>query len=585
MLRKTLEVKPMYSVKALIKRILKYAKTYRVTIIISLLCAVIFEGLSLYVPRIIGNDMLSLFKPGFVISDLIWPITLAAIFIVFATIFGILMGRLLNVATYKMIKDIRIDTFNKLLTLPVSYLDSHLHGDILTRVTSDVDRVWDGLLHGFTHIFRGFVAIIITIIFMFITKWDIALVVVLLTPLSMVVAVLVTKFSHKSFVKQAEVNGNMGGLINEMISEQKTVIAYNLMDDNENRFNHVSNDLTKVSIRAQFVSSLSRPTTRFANAIIYAIVVAYGLVTVIREPSVMNVGVVSTFLFYASQYTRPFNEIADVTTELSNSFACLKRVFELIDAKDLIRLSATKDVEVTRGEYEVNHVNFSYDKKRAILKDINFKALSGKHVALVGPTGCGKTTMINLLMRFYDADSGEIKLEGENILNISRPSLRQSVGMVLQDTWLFKGTVRDNIRYAKLDATDDEVEVAAIASNAHDFIMKLPKGYDTIIDDDDGISIGQKQLICIARLMLVLPKVLILDEATSNIDTRTEVNIQKAFKTLMDGRTSIVIAHRLSTIRHSDLILVMRNGEIIERGNHEELIKLGGFYKKLYDTK
>lgn len=581
----------MYSVKSMIKRVLKYAKPYKAIVIISLLCAVLFECTFLYVPRIIGIEILSLFKPGFDPSHLMWPLIKVAIFTTGGTVFGVLMGRLLNVTTYRMIKDIRIDAFNKILTLPVSYLDAHYHGDLLTRITHDVDQVWDGLLHGFTHIFRGIVAIIVTIVFMFITKWDIALVVVILTPLSMVVAYFVTKLSNKSFAEQASVNGEMGGLINEMISEQKTVIAYNLMNENNEKFKAIDVRLKKAGVRAQFTSSLARPSTRFANAIIYAVVATYGLVSIVKAAAgdsselAALVGMVSTFLFYASQYTRPFNEVAEVTGELANSFACLRRVFELLDAQDEKDENLMKDIDVKNGEYEINHINFSYDKVRPILKDVSFKALKNKRVALVGPTGCGKTTMINLLMRYYDVDSGEIKLEDENITNIKPSSLRKSVGMVLQDTWLFKGTVRENIRYAKDGASDDEVEVAAIAANAHDFISKLPNGYDTVIDDDDGISTGQKQLICIARLMLVLPQILILDEATSNIDTRTEVNIQKAFNTLMDNRTSIVIAHRLSTIRHADLILVMKDGKIIERGNHDELIKQNGFYKELYYTK
>ncbi|MCQ2752941.1 MAG: ABC transporter ATP-binding protein/permease [Bacilli bacterium] len=579
----------MYSVKIMLKRILKYAKPYRRNIIIALIFAILFECAFLYVPCIMGNEIIALFGEGFEMSQLTIPLVKAFSITAAGTVFGILMGRLLNVSTYLIIRDIRLATFKKILSLPVSYLDAHYHGDLLTRVTHDVDQVYDGLIHGFTHIFRGVVAVILTMIFMFMTKWDIALVVVVLTPLSAVIAYFVTKLSKKSFAVQAAVNGEMAGLVNEMVTEQKTVIAYSLMKENTERFNEIDDRLKTAGVRAQFVSSLARPTTRFANAIIYACVATYGLIVVIRDAKSVEeypalIGMASTFLFYASQYTRPFNEIAEVTTELANSFASLRRIFELIDAEDMVKEDTLKEIEVNKGEYEINHVNFAYQPERMILKDISFKALQNKRVALVGPTGCGKTTLINLLMRYYDVSSGEIKLEGENINHIKPSSLRKSVGMVLQDTWLFKGTVLDNIRYAKDGSSDDEVMTAAIAANAHDFIMKLPQGYQTIIDDDEGLSTGQKQLICIARLMLVLPKILILDEATSNIDTRTEVNIQKAFNLLMDNRTSIVIAHRLSTIRHADLIIVMKDGRIIERGNHDELIKAHGYYYELYNA-
>lgn len=576
----------MYSFKTMIKRLLHYLKPYRVRFIFALLTTIVYVGLTLYAPYIIGVEIVALFNESFELSALTIPIVKLAVVTVTGCIFGAIMGRLLNVISYLIIKDIRIDAFNKLLTLPVSYIDSHVHGDILTRVTRDVDQVWDGLIHGFTHIFRGLVAIIITIVFMFITKWDIALIVVCLTPLSVIAAMMIAKLSHKSFMEQAKITGTMGGLSNEMISNQKVVIAYGLNEENNIRYQELDKKLYKVGVKAQFTAAFSRPTTRLVNALIYASVALYGTIWIVTSPgdTMVKVGVLTVFLAYASQYTRPFNEISDVASELASSFASLKRVLELLDEKEIPDESHLSEVKTNIGEYEMKNVHFSYVPGKEILKDINFKANENKRIAIVGKTGCGKTTLINLLMHYYDVDSGEILFDHNNIKNIKRTSLRGHVGMVLQDTWLFKGTIKDNIKYAKLDATDDEVIEAATLAKAHDFIMKLKDGYNTIIDDDDGLSTGEKQLICIARLMVNLPKVLILDEATSNIDTRTEVNIQKAFNIMMDGRTSIVIAHRLSTIRHADLIIVMKDGRIIESGSHEELIRKNGYYNELYNS-
>ncbi len=574
----------MYNVKTLTKRILRYTKKYRILMTLALLCATLYVFATIYAPYIIGQEIINLFVSGFKIKSLLYPCLKLLGVSIGGVVFGIFMGLLLNKATYNIVKDLQIDAFNKLLTLPVSYLDSHPHGDILARTTSDVDHVWDGLLHGFTHIFRGAIAIILTIIFMFLIKWDLALVVVLLTPLSLIIASLVARFSHVSFANQAKVNSKMTTLINEMISEQKTVIAYNLQDENNKKYQALDQDLYKVGIKAQFTAAFANPGTRLANAIVYASVALYGTILIVREPKIMNVGILAIFLFYASQYTRPFNEISGVAAELSNSYACLRRVLELIDEVDMIDDSNLKESAINKNEFKIEHVNFSYNKEREILKDINFKVLENKKVAIVGPTGCGKTTFINLLMRYYDVNSGSILLDNKNINNIKRKDIRNHIGMVLQDTWLFKGTVFDNIRYSKINATENEVINAAMLANAHDFISKLPNGYNTIVSDDDGLSIGQKQLICIARLMLCLPNILILDEATSNIDTRTEVKIQKAFDYLMEGRTSIVIAHRLSTIRHADLIIVMKQGKIIESGTHEELMNKKGFYMNLYNS-
>ena len=570
----------------MIKRILHYLKPYWVRFIFALLTSIIYVTLTLYAPYIIGVEIVALFNEGsFNLGLLTMPIVKLAIVTVTGCIFGAVMGRLLNVISYRMIKDVRIDTFNKLLKLPVSYIDSHVHGDILTRVTRDVDQVWDGLLHGFTHIFRGLVAIIVTIVFMFITKWDIALIVVVLTPLSVLAAMLIAKFSHKSFMEQAKITGMMGGLSNEMITNQKVVIAYGLNEENNVKYQELDKKLYKIGVKAQFTAAFARPTTRLVNAIIYASVALYGTIWIVSSggDTILKVGVLTVFLAYASQYTRPFNEISDVASELASSFASLKRVLELLDEKELPDETNLSEVTTNIGEYEMKNVHFSYIKGKEILKNISFKASENKKIAIVGKTGCGKTTLINLLMKYYDVDSGAILFDGNNINQMKRASLRKHVGMVLQDTWLFKGTIKDNIKYAKEDATDDDVLEAATLAKAHDFITKLKDGYDTVIDDDDGLSTGEKQLICIARLMINLPKVLILDEATSNIDTRTEVNIQKAFNIMMDGRTSIVIAHRLSTIRHADLIIVMKDGEIVETGNHEELIKNNGKYAELYN--
>jgi len=574
----------MYKLSSMIKRLFKYCKPYRFTLVCALISSVIYVFATLYAPYIIGQEIINLFKPGFELSMLIKPFVKLSIVTFIGLVFGILMGKILNIVTYKMIKDLQIDAFNKLFKIPASYIDSHIHGDILTRLTSDIDKTWDGLLHGFTHIFRGIVAILMTIVFMFISKWDLALLVVLLTPLSLILATLVAKKSHDSFANQAKVVGDMGGLINEMLTEQKTVIAYDLNEENNVSYQAKDKELYKVGVKAQFIASFANPGTRLANAIVYAAVALYGAILIVTQPTIMNVGMLAIFLFYASQYTRPFNEISGVFAELSNSFASLKRVYEFLDADDMVSDENNKRVNINKFEYNINNVNFSYVKNKEILHDISFDVLENKRVALVGPTGCGKTTFINLLMRFYDVDSGSIKLDKHDLNSLKRSDIRKNVGIVLQDTWLFRGTVKENIRYSKLDATDEEIRKAAEISHAHDFISKLPNGYDTVIDDDEGLSVGQKQLICITRLMLALPNILILDEATSNIDTRTEVLIQKAFNVLMENRTSLVIAHRLSTIRNADLILVMKDGRIIEKGNHEELIKQKGFYQELYNS-
>ncbi|MCR5112748.1 MAG: ABC transporter ATP-binding protein/permease [Acholeplasmatales bacterium] len=574
----------MYTNGKMLKRILKYTSHYSFIMVLALICALLYVSAMLFAPWVIGNYAINMFDDvaSFNMSELMTILYIIAGIIVIGLIFGFLMGYLLNRVTYCIIKDLRIDAYKKILSVPVSYLDSHVHGDLLTRVINDTDQVADGLLQGFSQALTGIITIIVTVVFMLITKWQIALVVIVLTPLSMLGAYIISRSGFKTFKAQASVKGEIGGLINEMLSEQKVVLAYNMMDANNAKFQEIDARLNKVGFRAQFASSLANPVTRFVNAIVYGAVATIGAISIINNPASMNVGKLSIFLSYASQYTKPFNEISGVATELSNSFASLRRVFEFIDEKEITDESNLPDIKVTDGAYKLSDVEFSYVKDKPLLTNVNLDVKGSMKVAIVGPTGCGKTTLINLLMRYYDIDNGSIVIDGQDINSCNRDSLRNSVGMVLQDTWLFKGTVYENIAYAKDGATRDEVINASKLAYCDDFIRRLPNGYDTIVSDDEGVSIGQKQLLCIARLMLKCPQILILDEATSNIDTRTEIMVQKAFNNLMEGRTSFVIAHRLSTIRNSDLILVMKNGNIIESGNHDELIKAGGFYKTLY---
>ena len=570
----------------MLKRILGYTKKYRWMLIVAFLCAILYVSATLYAPKLVGNAIdMFVDEENFLISSIMPYVISLVILVVLGAIFGWIMNALLNTITYSVVKDLRIDAFKKVLNVPVSYLDSHLSGDTLTRIISDTDQVSEGLLQGFNQALTGIITIVVTLVMMLIIRWQIGLVVIVLTPLSLFVASFISKKSFNTFKAQASIKGEMGAFLNEMISNQKVVLAYNEEENNINSFKEIDKRLYDVGVKAQFNSSLTNPSTRFVNAIVYAFVATIGAILIVNNSGIaFGVGGLSAFLTYASQYTKPFNEISSVATELSNSFASLRRVFEFIDEKEIPNEDNLPSLEIKNGSISFEDVDFKYVEDKPLIENLNIDVKPGDLIAIVGPTGCGKTTMINLLMRFYDINNGDILVDGKSIYDYSRDSLRKEIGMVLQETWLFKGTVFDNIAYGKENATKEEVIEAAKKAYCHDFIMKMANGYDTIISDDDGVSVGQKQLLCIARLMLRLPNILILDEATSNIDTRTEVMVQKAFNNMMKGRTSFVIAHRLSTIRNANKILVMNKGNIIEQGTHDELIALGGFYKNLYNS-
>ena len=491
-----------------------------------------------------------------------------------------------NRMTYNIVRDIRKDAFDKMEHLPLSYIDSHSHGDMVSRIIADVDTFADGLLMGFTQLFTGIATIVGTLIFMLVIDVKITLVVVILTPLSLFVASFIAKKTYSMFQLQTKTRGEQTALIEEMVGNQNVVQAFNHEDEALEQFDEINQRLQKYSLRAIFFSSITNPSTRFINSLVYAAVGIVGALSVILTNGAFSVGNLSCFLSYANQYTKPFNEISGVITELQNALACAARIFELIeepaeepDDEDAYVL------ENADGTVDIDHVYFSYVPDQKLIEDFNLHVKPGQRVAIVGPTGCGKTTLINLLMRFYDANSGKITVSDHDIMHMTRNSLRANYGMVLQETWLKKGTIRDNICMGKPEATEEEMIAAAKASHAHSFIKRLPKGYDTVITEDGGnLSQGQKQLLCIARVMLCLPPMLILDEATSSIDTRTEIRIQKAFLTMMQGRTSFIVAHRLSTIREADVILVMKDGKIIEQGNHDTLLAQNGFYANLYNS-
>lgn len=570
----------------MLSRVLGYTKSYRLLLVVSFISAAMYVLGTLLAPILVGQAIDQFVEQqSFQMNDILRYIFILLGIVIGSAFFGWLMNALLNKITYAVVKDLRKDAFHKVFNVPVSYLDSHLSGDTLTRIISDTDQVSEGLLQGFSQGLTGIITIVFTIVMMLVIKWEIGLVVIVLTPLSLFVAAFISKKSFKTFKAQAQIKGQMGGFLNEMITNQKMVLAYERQNKNIELFKKIDQDLYEVGIKAQFNSSLTNPSTRFVNAIVYASVATIGAIFIIHNPELsFGVGGLTAFLTYASQYTKPFNEISGVATELSNSFASLRRVFELIDEEELPDEAKLPSLTMTNGAVCFKDVEFRYVADKPLIEHLNLEIHPGDKVAIVGPTGCGKTTMINLLMRFYDVNTGQIEVDGKNITSYSRDSLRHQIGMVLQDTWLFKGTVFDNIAYGKKDATLEEVQEAAKNAYADDFIMKLPNGYQTIISDDEGVSLGQKQLLCIARLMLRLPNILILDEATSNIDTRTEVMVQKAFQKMMEGRTSFIIAHRLSTIRNADKILVMKSGMIVEQGTHDELIRDNGFYKQLYES-
>ena len=497
------------------------------------------------------------------------------------------MNVLNNKITFGVVRDMRDKAFAKIERLPVSYLDSHPSGEIVSRVIADVDQFADGLLMGFTQFFTGVVTILGTLIFMFRINWWITIVVVIVTPLSFVIASFIAKNTHKMFKLQSETRGEQTSFIDEMIGNAKTVDAYSHAEENMQRFDEINDRLQGYSLKAVFFSSITNPATRFVNSIVYAAVAMFGAILAVKtNQSAITVGVLTCFLSYANQYTKPFNEISGVVTELQNAFACAGRLFELLEEDEIPNDSSTA-VELTTvdGKMQLTNVDFSYVKNKKLIENFNLSVKPGQRVAIVGPTGCGKTTLINLLMRFYDVNSGSISLDDKDYNDITRKSVRENFGMVLQDTWLKAGTIKDNIKLGASDATDEEVIEAAKKAHSHSFIKRLPNGYDTVIGESGGsLSQGQKQLLCITRLMLCKPPMLILDEATSSIDTRTEIRIQKAFSRLMEGRTTFIVAHRLATIKEADIILVMRDGNIVEQGTHKELLEKHGFYFELYNS-
>ena len=570
--------------KATLNRVLHKIRPYSAFVVCSLLVAAVSVAAQLYIPILCGDAIDKMLGKGNV--DLSGVLRIAVSILVVAAVAALaqwLLSVCNNRITFSVSRDLRNEALRKIQTLPLSYLDSHPSGDIVSRMVADVDTFADGLLMGFTQLFSGILTIFGTLLFMLRENVPITLVVVCITPLSLVVAGFLAKRSYGYFQSQSTVRGKQTALVNEMIEGQKVVQAFGHEAESLAAFDEVNGQLQEVSLKAIFFSSLTNPATRFVNNIVYAGVGLVGALYAVRGG--ITIGQLSVFLSYANQYTKPFNEISGVVTELQNALACAARVFELLDAEDQVPEIENAAALQPDGHVQLQDVSFRYLPDRPLIEGLSLDVQPGQRIAIVGPTGCGKTTLINLLMRFYDVNSGSIKVSGTDIRDVTRASLRGSYGMVLQDTWLRAGTVRENIAYGKPDATMDEVIAAAKAAHAHSFIRRLPKGYDTVIAEDGGnISQGQKQLLCIARVMLCLPPMLILDEATSSIDTRTEVRIQKAFARMMQGRTSFIVAHRLSTIREADVILVMKDGHIVEQGNHDQLLAQGGFYAKLYNS-
>ena len=570
--------------KATLNRVLHKIRPYSAFVVCSLLVAAVSVAAQLYIPILCGDAIDKMLGKGNV--DLAGVLRIAVSILVVAAVAALaqwLLSVCNNRITFSVSRDLRNEALRKIQTLPLSYLDSHPSGDIVSRMVADVDTFADGLLMGFTQLFSGILTIFGTLLFMLRENVPITLVVVCITPLSLVVAGFLAKRSYGYFQSQSTVRGKQTALVNEMIEGQKVVQAFGHEAESLAAFDEVNGQLQDVSLKAIFFSSLTNPATRFVNNIVYAGVGLVGALYAVRGG--ITIGQLSVFLSYANQYTKPFNEISGVVTELQNALACAARVFELLDAEDQVPEAENAAVLQPDGHVQLQDVSFRYLPDRPLIEGLSLDVQPGQRIAIVGPTGCGKTTLINLLMRFYDVNSGSIKVSGTDIRDVTRASLRGSYGMVLQDTWLRAGTVRENIAYGKPDATMDEVITAAKAAHAHSFIRRLPDGYDTVIAEDGGnISQGQKQLLCIARVMLCLPPMLILDEATSSIDTRTEVRIQKAFARMMQGRTSFIVAHRLSTIREADVILVMKDGHIVEQGNHDQLLAQGGFYAKLYNS-
>lgn len=571
--------------KGTLKKVFSYIGKYKYFLILSMFFAAVTVGLTLYAPILVGKAIDCIIGKGNVDFVNMKSILIkVAVIVVSTALIQWLMNVCNNKITYNVSRDLRKKAFEKIEILPFSYIDTHSKGDIVSRVITDVDQLSDGLLMGFTQFFTGVITIIGTLAFMLSVNVFITIVVVVVTPLSFFIARFIAKKTFNMFSLQSKTRGEQTSFIDEMISNQKVAEAYSMNEENKARFDKINDDLAKYSLKATFFSSITNPATRFVNSIVYAAVALFGAIMAVKGN--ITVGILSCFLSYANQYTKPFNEISSVVTELQNAIACASRVFELIEeAPELPDKADATELENVKGSVEINNLYFSYNPDRELLKNVNINVEPGKTVAIVGPTGCGKTTLINLLMRFYDPNNGAILVDEVNTQDVTRQSLRQNFGMVLQDTWLKSGTIADNIRLGKTDATDDEIIEAAKKAHAHSFIKRLPNGYKTKIGEDGGsLSQGQKHLLCITRLMLCPPPMLILDEATSSIDTRTEIKIQKAFNTLMKNRTTFIVAHRLSTIQNADLILVMNDGNIIEQGTHASLYAQKGFYYNLYNS-
>ena len=566
----------------MISKLFGYLKRYLFLIIIILLLALFNVIATLLIPILIGKVIdftigINQVDFGEINKNLIWIF----VCVILGNVLGYLYEYLMSLICEKIVLNLRNEVFNKILHLPLAYIDSHRHGDIVSLIISDIEQVSNGLLQGFKQLYRGIIMIIATLLFMFIIKWEVALIVVLVTPLSLFVAWFISKKSHDYFTKQAKIKGELSGYILEMVSNQKNIKSFCYEEKAIERFKKINQELYDIGVNAQFISSTTNPSTRFVNGLVYALVGIVGAVNVVKDPINFSVGMLSSFLSYANQYTKPFNEISGVISEVQSAFASFKRVITILDVKDEID-EGTNSISLPVHHIQFDDVNFSYQENQPLITHFNLEINQGEKVAIVGPTGCGKTTMINLLLRYYDPNSGKIYIDDVNTLDIKKDNLRKAYGLVLQDTWIFKGTVRENIAYTKQDATLEEVIQAAKFAHAHSFIKRLSNGYDTIISANSGLSQGEKQLLSIARLMMLQPDMVILDEATSSIDTRTEKKIVDAFSHMMKGRTSFIIAHRLSTVQEADKIIVMKSGHIVEVGKHQELLAKNGFYAKLY---
>lgn len=569
-------MKKLYSIKSYLLKNIGY-------IILTFIVGTLNVGLTLYIPILTGKAIDFIIGTNNVLFDNIYPYLIyIAICGVMAAIFYYMYDFLASLVCQNVIKGLRNDVFRRLEKAPIEFIDSHPHGDLVSRCISDIEQISDGLLEGFKQLYRGVITIVFTLAFMISIHYILALVVVFITPLSLFVASFITKKTHQYFTKQSRIKGEIGAYVLEMLDNQKVIKALTYEEDSIKKFESINNELYKVGVNAQFISSTTNPSTRFVNGLVYAAVGIIGSILIINPISLpLTIGYLSSFLSYANQYTKPFNEISGVVSEFQNALSCLERVNEVLSIEPEID-QGNKNLDNSINNINISNVYFSYDKSKDLIKNFNLTVHKGQKIAIVGPTGCGKTTLINLLLRFYDVDSGKISFDNEDIYKYSKSSLRKKYGMVLQDTWIFKGSVYDNVSYSNPNATSEEIEQACRIVHAHSFIKRLPNGYQTIISENSGLSHGEKQLITIARVMLSLPEIVILDEATSSIDTRTEMKIAEAFNKIMEGRTSFVIAHRLSTIKNADLILVMKDGAIIEIGNHLSLLEKKGFYYQLY---